>query len=62
MKMRVLKAIFLAVISQTFFNAITEHEFELELEIMKLNKSSGYDGINASITKITANSKLSGNF
>jgi hypothetical protein len=33
---------------------ITEYELELELENMKLNKSSGYDGINANITKITA--------
>ncbi len=44
--------------SNFFLNAITEHELELELELelenMKLNKSSGYDGINAGITKITA--------
>ena len=40
--------------SNFFLNAITEHELELELENMKLNKSSGYDGINANITKITA--------
>jgi hypothetical protein len=31
-----------------------EYELELELENMKLNKSSGYDCINANITKITA--------
>jgi hypothetical protein len=37
-----------------FLNAITEHELELELDNTKLNKSSGYDGINANITKITA--------
>ena len=37
-----------------FLNAITENELEIELENMKSNKSSGYDGINAKIIKIIA--------
>ena len=38
--------------STLFLNAITENELEIELENMKSNKSSGYDGINAKIIKI----------
>ncbi len=33
---------------------MTENELEIELENMKSNKSSGYDGINAKIIKIIA--------
>ncbi len=40
--------------SSLFLNAITENELEIELENMKTNKSSGYDGINAKIIKIIA--------
>ena len=40
--------------SSLFLNAITENELEIELENMKSNKSSGYDGINAKILKIIA--------
>ena len=41
--------------SSLFLNAITPNELELELDnIIKANKSPGYDGISAKIIKITA--------
>ena len=43
----------------SFNNAITENELEIELENMKSNKSSGYDGINAKIIKIITGKEIS---
>lgn len=40
--------------SSMFLDPITEYELEKELENMKPNKSSGYDGINTKIIKLSA--------
>jgi hypothetical protein len=47
----------MVTISQVCFltvDPITEYELEKELENMKPNKSSGYDGINTKIIKLSA--------
>ena len=54
-KMSLLKNILNGCYQTNFFlSAITKHELELELESIKLNKSCGYDGINANIIKVVA--------